>query len=143
MFFCSGVLTICPAPTARSFLEIGSGIGTTALGLALANSSGQSSRQIFATDIDEEALELLAFNATRNGLAEPALLTLAQWDAAHGAQSVTALEHLVPVKQLTHVLGSDLIYWGGADDSLHAKDLGLVHTLSQLCRACPQAEDRR
>ena len=86
-------------PEGSTTLEIGAGIGTTAIGLALAG------RKVFATDIDEDALDLLRENADLNGLMS---LSVSRWDATGGAPAVASLP--VKASTLTHVIGSDLVY---------------------------------
>ena len=126
-----------------TILEIGSGIGTTAIGLALANDGQRTARRVVATDAYDEVLDLLRANATLNGIdaiaGEASHLTVVKWDAAGGAESLASLP--VVASELTHIIGADLIYWGGADDAMrhHAND-GLVSTLAQLCRAAPHVE---
>ena len=71
-------------PAGSTTLEVGSGIGTVSVGLACAN------RDVVATDVDEEALELLRSNAALNG----ATLAVSQWDASLGESAVPG-RHLV------------------------------------------------
>ena len=97
-------------PPDAQVLEIGAGIGTTAIGLALASAHNQNAlRRIVASDSSEdEVLSLLRQNAEANGVAD---LPIVKWDASRGAASLDSLP--VPARQLTHVIGSDLIYFGG------------------------------
>ena len=122
-----------------SILEIGAGIGTTAIGLACANKCGTATRSVLATDYDNEVLDILKGNASMNSLIdEPSALSIAVWDAAKGERALADLP--TDLSTLTHVIGSDLIYWGGADDGLHRKGEGLVNTLAALLQAAPHLE---
>ena len=131
-------------------LEIGSGIGTAAIGLALAGAA-----TVAATDGCEEALANLRANAVANGLsvlaprsssttsAAQSGLLVARWDAAAGQSAVASLP--VPPSQLTHVIGADLVYSGGADGvdvGADEAERGLVPTLAAVLRAAPHAEAR-
>ena len=100
-------------------LELGAGIGMTSIGLALATGA-----RVVATDVDDDALDNLRANAERH----KATLTVARWDATGGA---TAVRQLPIAAELTHVLGSDLCYSGGAEAP------GLAATLSELLRVQP------
>lgn len=115
-------------PAGSTTLEVGSGIGTVSVGLACAN------RDVVATDVDEEALELLRSNAALNG----ATLAVSQWDASLGESALAALP--VNPKTLTHVIGSDLVYFGGACADGTSDSPGLVATLAALLRAQPALE---
>jgi len=129
-------------PPRAVVLEIGSGIGTTALGLACANSDEDGiARRIIATDFDDEVLSILRSNAELNGMSDSPCLSIHKWDAALGAASAKALP--VPAaaaRKLTHVVGSDLVYYGGTDDHWHGEGEGLVSTLSELLRSAPNLE---
>jgi SAM-dependent methyltransferase len=125
----------CPA-SASTVLEIGSGVGTTAIGLALlANHAAKTSARpeaqlsVVATDVCAESLSNLFANARANGLsptradvfdAPPAAplpsarLITARWDAASGAAPLPP--GLAP--RLTHIIGADVVYAGGADGVL-------------------------
>ena len=90
-------------PPDAQVLEIGAGIGTTAIGLALATAHNQNAlRSIVASDSEDEVLSLLRQNAEANGVAD---LPIVKWDASRGAASLDSLP--VPARQLTHVIGSD------------------------------------
>ena len=116
-------------------LELGAGIGTTAVGLAIATSNS-----ITAVDHDRDALQLLQKNAQRNGVTS---LHTALWDAAGGRDAAQALPESVGAS-LTHVVGSDLVYHGGAEDASVADDKncgrGLASTLAALATAHPDVE---
>jgi 16S rRNA A1518/A1519 N6-dimethyltransferase RsmA/KsgA/DIM1 with predicted DNA glycosylase/AP lyase activity len=92
-------------PPDAQVLEIGAGIGTTAIGLALATAHNQNAlRRIVASESEDEVLSMLRQNAEANGVAD---LPIVKWDASRGAASLDSLP--VPARQLTHVIGSDLI----------------------------------
>ena len=132
----------------NTVLEIGSGIGTAAIGLALAGGA-----TVAATDVCEASLDNLRANAVSNGLAvheppadgahaRPGLL-VARWDAADSQSAVASLP--VPPSRLTHIIGADLVYSGGADGvdvgvGAQEAERGLVPTLAAVLRAAPQAE---
>ena len=120
-------------PSNSTTLEIGSGIGTTAVGLAKASKSTGATTTIIATDIDEDALGLLRSNADLNEVS----LVASRWDCAGGEQALSEL----PIDPLTlsHVIGSDLVYFGGAHDGNSDKP-GLVRTLAALLRVQPRLE---
>jgi len=115
-------------------LELGAGIGTCAIGLAMATSNS-----IRAVDSDADALALLRENAHNNGVG-PHLLQTAVWDCAGGPESVEALP--VAAATLTHVVGSDLVYHGGAEDASLSDEKscgrGLAATIAALADAHPQ-----
>jgi SAM-dependent methyltransferase len=163
----------CPH-SAATVLEIGSGVGTTAIGLVLLadhairiSARPEAQLRVVATDVCEASLSNLAANARANGLpAEgvesfegppaapppPARLITARWDAACGAGS---LPHGLK-SQLTHVIGADVVYAGGADGVLiqqarhrqgceggsDSPRAGLAATLDELLRLAPQAQVR-
>ena len=132
-------------PNDATGLELGAGIGTTALGLVLANGkNGGTHRRVVATDFDDEVLSILRKNASANGITpveslteENASLAVAKWDAAQG--TVDALPAVSP-SALTHVIGSDVVYFGGADSGLYDSGRGLVSTMVALCREQPRVE---
>eukprot|EP00962_Isochrysis_galbana_P023453 scaffold7098_cov124-Isochrysis_galbana.AAC.1 len=122
--------------SASTVLEIGSGVGTAAVGLVLlanhavgASARPEAQLSVVATDVCDESLFNLAANARANGLlpggvevldappaapSPPARLVTAKWDAASGAGS---LPHGLP-SRLTHVIGADVVYAGGVDGVL-------------------------
>tara|TARA_B110001452_G_scaffold131753_1_gene109450 strand:- start:2677 stop:3567 length:891 start_codon:yes stop_codon:yes gene_type:complete len=120
-------------PKNSTTLEIGSGIGTTAVGLAMASKSAGANSTIIATDIDEDALNLLMANAELNEVS----LVSSQWDCAGGEQALSELP--VDPATLSHGIGSDLVYYGGAHDVGSDKP-GLVSTLAALLRVQPRLE---
>ena len=90
--------------TGATVLEMGSGIGTTSLGLALAaaraahDNKGEAPSTIVATDICSRSLETLLENAASNGIpvadascSRAALLRVGQWDASEGEAAVGRL----------------------------------------------------
>lgn len=129
---------------AGTVLTLGEGIGVTAIGLAKARQqrakgndgdvlSSRRSR-IVATDFCDDSLELLASNACASGLDDQSELLVRKWDAAGGSASVAALP--VPLSELTHVIGADIVYHGFGVESDPSGD-GLVKTLSALLTAKP------
>ena len=134
-------------------LEVGAGIGTTAVGLALvaqaladAYSYGSSAQgadgrapplRLVATDTCEESLANLRANAASNGLEAPALQA-ALWDAAGGTAALASCP--IPPIEITHLIGADVVYHGGAD-GVGADECGrgLAATLAALLRAQPEA----
>mgnify|MGYP002632803541 CR=1 FL=1 len=125
---------------AACVLEIGAGVGTTAIGLALAATTvGDSAPllKVVATDSCESALANLRDNATANGVAAPSLLRAEQWDASDGTSALTSCP--VEPSSLTHVIGADIVYHGGAAEG--GEDLesgrGLAATLAMLLREQP------
>ena len=92
-------------------LELGAGIGITAIGLAMARQQAScgAAHQVVATDICTETLKLLRSNADAHGLSESAL-RVAPWDAARGEESLRTLP--CRLEDVRHVLGADVIYYG-------------------------------
>ena len=128
-----------PLTAGGTLLEIGSGVGTAAVGIALAAEAaaacsgvvGAEPLRVVATDVDEAALALLRHNASQSDCGE--LLRVEHWDAATGCGGLKSLP--VPLSCLTHVVGSDVVYFGGAHDA--ASPRGLVPTLAALLEAQP------
>ena len=132
---------------AASVLEIGSGIGVTAIGLALsrrgdesAREGGESARQgsqpqrrIVATDVCDETLSLLRANVDAHRLGDEQL-RVSKWDAAAGEEALKTLP--VPLKDLTHVIGSDVVYHGFGTET-DASGRGLAKTLAALLKVRP------
>lgn len=133
-------------------LEIGSGIGTTAIGLALAASRfGKSGTHVIATDSDEAALNVLRSNADDHGLlcgralglgssspSDNLYLSIAQWDA----RSINVLPAEVKLQEITHVIAADVVYHGGADGDGSEGDDGnsgsLANSLSLMLKQQPR-----
>lgn len=118
-------------------LEIGAGIGTTSVGLALASEKIGATRglrptRVFATDICKESLDNLASNAEMNGVQNISVLP---WDGASG--------HLLSLpfdpRELTHVIGADVQYHGfNGKDANEAEDQrGLARTIEELLKVNP------
>ncbi|KAL1503928.1 hypothetical protein AB1Y20_012389 [Prymnesium parvum] len=116
-----------PPPTAPppTVLELGSGVGTTAIGLALARGSAR----VVATDSCDEALANLRRNAAAHGIAAPRLLACA-WDARGGEEALASCP--VPAAEVSHVVAADIVYCGGAE-------AGLAATLAAILRRRPDA----
>ena len=132
-------------------LELGAGVGVTALGLAKASTcaaviSNARPTEIVATDVCEASLANLRENATSNGIAvtripgtkqdhaaachSTAVLSTGVWDAAGGKAAVERLKSLgVDPLELTHVLGSDVIYHGFDDAASVGRPLMLARVL--------------
>ena len=131
-----------PLDKPGTVLEVGSGVGTTAIGLALAAGpasaeSGSARRlNVVASDCDEAACSVLRENAERNGVAS---LPVVKWDAASDAVLPIAVD------ELTHLIGADVVYYGGADDTdaddaSTSKVRGLAGTLAVLLAQRPSLE---
>lgn len=117
-------------------LEIGSGIGTTAIGLALAaQQQSSSSFRIVATDVCEQSLSVLQSNAKANGIDAP-LLQASSWDASMGASALASCP--VAPSQITHVIAADVVYSGGVDSTDNDRG-GLAETLATLLSVQPGA----
>lgn len=90
-----------------------------------------------------QALANLRANAAKNGVAADAL-RVAEWDASRGPEAVRSAEAarvFVP-RHLTHIIGADVVYHGGAaglDDSTSSAPVGLAATLAALLEASPNA----
>ena len=132
-------------------LELGAGVGVTALGLAKASTcaaviSNARPTEIVATDVCEASLANLRENATSNGVAvtcvhgttrdhaaachSTAVLSTGVWDAAGGKAAVERLKSLgVDPLELTHVLGSDVMYHGFDDAASVGRPLMLARVL--------------
>ena len=135
------MLTDQPPKQGDVVLEVGSGVGLTAIGLAVewANIQGL---QVVATDVCQESLENLRFNARTNGIeideeldgdATGSLiprLHAIQWDAA-GKNAANLLPSSL-LTRLTHVICADVVYHGGATDRISDGSGGFVKTLSDL-----------
>ena len=126
-------------------LELGAGIGITAIGLAVAQrQSSATQQQIVATDVCADTLTLLRSNAEAHGIDKDAL-RVAHWDAALGEESVRTLP--CPLAEVSHILGADVIYYGfgvnnPADNTepgehVSSEAIGLPHTLAALLRERP------
>lgn len=118
-------------------LEIGSGIGTTAIGLALAAQERGASVRVVATDVCEASLSNLHANAAAHQLDSP-LLRVEAWDAAGGEAALSTCP--VPVDEITHVVAADVIYSGGAAgvcDAETESQNGLAATLAALLSVRP------
>ena len=122
-------------------LEIGAGVGTASIGLALAQRRrrGGGSSSVIASDVCDHALGVLRANAEVNGLGDGCRqdggggLRIASWDAAGGAAAVARLP--VPADSLTHVIGADLVSSPVYSDGGAAG--GLEATLASLLEAKP------
>ncbi|KAJ1636737.1 putative methyltransferase-domain-containing protein, partial [Pavlovales sp. CCMP2436] len=88
-------------------LEIGSGAGLTAIGLALASQPG-SVRSVLATDACPEALANCRRNIAENNAGH--LVRTAEWDIA--------FEPPCDVQEITHVLAADVVYHGASGAQL-------------------------
>ena len=123
------------ANTSGTVLEIGSGIGLTAIGLALAREqSGSAQPQpVLATDVCDASLKLLSDNAAAHQL-DTSALHVSHWDAAGGETALASLP--IPVEQIDHVIGSDCVYHGFGSSS-DASGHGLEKTLAALLTARP------
>lgn len=132
-------------------LEIGSGIGVTSIGLALArqqehgdNSSSAAVKttpslaRVVATDSCDETLCLLRANVAESGL-DDEQLRVRKWDAAAGEAALQTLP--VPLETLTHVIGSDIVYHGFGE-STDGSGRGLERTIAALLRARPSLSVR-
>ena len=133
-------------------LELGAGIGITAIGLAMARRQNgvtpSASTRVVATDVCDETLALLRSNAHAHGLDDEAL-RIAPWDAARGEASLGTLP--CRLEDVTHVVGADVVYHGfgvnnPSDNSEtspqhshggHAEVVGFPHTLAALLREKP------
>lgn len=123
-------------------LEIGSGVGTTAIGLAMAarQAGGDNPTRVIATDICPEGIANLTANAKRHGFDQEdgsTNLRICRWDGSCGNAAVQELlraqhQHLGPPVHITHVIGADLVYHGGADAAG-----GLANTLASLLALDP------
>ena len=107
-------------------VEVGAGIGLTAIGLAAARMRQGNTQPVYATDACDETLTLLSENASAMGLAN---LRVAKWDAASGKAALDTLP--CPVQEIDHIVGADVVYhgFGSATD---ASGRGLEHTLAAL-----------
>ena len=90
-------------------LEIGSGIGSCAIGMAIAGKRRASPASVIATDVCPETLANLRANRASHGLCEHEL-PVSQWDAAAGAAALETLP--CSLASLTHVIGADVVYHG-------------------------------
>lgn len=129
-------------------LELGAGIGITAIGLAMARQQQQQKQQrrsvasVVATDVCDATLGLLRENAAAHGLS-PDTLNVAKWDAAGGEASLATMP--CRLDAVTHLVGADVVYHGfgvnnAADNTeLEATtaDVGFPHTLAALLKAKP------
>ena len=106
-----------------------------AIGLALAaQTAGKDSdnaSRVIATDVCHESLDNLRSNALKNGLrvgtAQEILhealqhsgttpsLGISRWDASLGTLNTLPL----PASDITHLIGADVVYHGGATDVEH------------------------
>ena len=68
-----------------------------------------------ATDYCDETLALLRANVAEHGLGDERL-RVCKWDAAAGARALATLP--VPLGELSHVIGADVVYHGGAVSTL-------------------------
>ena len=127
-------------------LELGSGIGTAALGLAAAARARGGGGAVIASDVCAASLDNLRANAASNGFdatgSTSTALRVCRLDAAAGAAALESLP--VAPSALTHVVGSDVVYHGfDRHDTGDAGDAGegavprLEHTLAALLRAQP------
>jgi hypothetical protein len=154
-------------PSDETVLEIGAGVGVTALGLAKSSAAARALHihtqptAVVATDICEASLENLRTNAASNGITvrpvrsnheqgyhdvvdgelPPATLTVGLWDAAGGQGAVQRLnlDLGIDARDLTHVLGADIMYHG-FDNVAAAANEGLVSTLAALLKANPNIQ---
>ena len=125
-------------------LELGAGIGLTAIGLATARTDHRTcTSQIVATDTCEDTLSLLRANAAAHGFDSNAL-RVAKWDAAQGSESLATLP--CKLEDVTHVLGADVIYHGfgvhrasdnTAPQHVAGEQIGLAHTFAALLERKP------
>ena len=130
-------------------LELGAGIGITAIGLAMARRQNgvapSASTRVVATDVCDGTLALLRSNAAAHGLDEDAL-RIANWDAARGEASLATLP--CRLEDVTHVVGADVVYYGfgvnnPSDNSEtveshgYPERVGFPHTLAALLREKP------
>lgn len=123
------------SPSSGGVLEIGAGIGLTAIGLALARQDGGSHtapQAVVATDICDSTLALLRANGDRNGCGDA--VHVAHWDAAAGQEALGSLP--IPLSQLAHIVGADVVYYGFGTDTDASGD-GLCKTLAALLDAKP------
>eukprot|EP00293_Proteomonas_sulcata_P015298 CAMPEP_0184307840 /NCGR_PEP_ID=MMETSP1049-20130417/16470_1 /TAXON_ID=77928 /ORGANISM="Proteomonas sulcata, Strain CCMP704" /LENGTH=283 /DNA_ID=CAMNT_0026620415 /DNA_START=72 /DNA_END=924 /DNA_ORIENTATION=+ len=132
-------------PPGSTTLELGSGIGTTAVGLAIASTQSGDQNTVIATDVCEASLDNLRLNAVANGFTQgPGSIVLTKgeesiivssWDASAGV-----LDQLpVAAEKLTHIIGADLVYHGGAESESSA-NVGLVRTLEALLQENPKIQ---
>lgn len=156
-----GTTALSPIPArGATVLEIGSGIGTAAIGLALAlqaeraeehgaaeaSSASSAPTAIVATDICSDSLANLAANALSHGLRvagegeQPpdGSIGVARWDAS-AADAARSLPLVAP-SRLTHVLGADVVYSGGAAGVGEECGGEFVATLRALLEAQPQLQ---
>jgi len=101
-------------PPESVVIEVGSGCGLTAIGIALA----RPSIKVIATDRCNEALKNLEHNVQCSDLSGK--VDVLHWNVADN-------NHNLPfdVSQVTDIIAADIIYGTGADD-------GLVHSLARL-----------
>lgn len=103
-------------------LEMGSGCGLTAIGLALASAPGRVSR-VVATDACDASLRNLSHNVAANGCADR--VSVERWDIGEGALPPSAAD-------ATHVLGADVVYHGAAGEQLVGALARLLHERPRL-----------
>ena len=124
-------------------VTIGEGIGVTSIGLAVlrtrhGDDADGGSPGIIATDYCDESLELLRSNAAGHGICKERM-AIRKWDAAAGEAALAALP--VPIEQVSHVIGSDVVYHGfGVDTDPSGR--GLERTLKALLTAKPSLKVR-
>ena len=112
-------------------LEVGAGIGLTAIGLAVSRAARGNKSPVYATDMCDGTLSLLRENADAMHLSN---LHVAKWDAASGASALTSLP--CPISEITHVVGADVVYYGFGHES-DGSGRGLEHTIAALLREKP------
>ena len=127
------------AAASGTVLTIGEGIGVTAIGLALARQQEHGSTaaeasssappptgRVVASDFCDETLTLLRANVAAHGLTDDQLV-VCKWDAAAGPLALAALP--VPVEQIDHVIGADVVYHGFGEET-DPSGRGLEKTLA-------------
>lgn len=151
-----------------TILEIGSGNGTTAIGLALLGAP--TGTRVIATDSDPVALQNLRENARANGLhvegegadgpapdaaaarasaggtgrdsSEKGRTPQARGSLRVSEWDVTSPEaaETVPaaVSELTHIIAADVVYHGGAEPDDGERAAGLVPLLGLLLKQQPE-----
>lgn len=109
-------------------LEIGSGCGLTALGLAVTERErgGAQPRKVFATDSCPLALANLEENVQRNGVSD--LVSVRSWDVSRegGGAPLSDAE----MQNVSHLIAADVVYSGGCG--------GLLDSLSEVARKNPR-----
>lgn len=122
-------------------LEVGSGVGTTAVGLAKAAKVTGASTIVIASDVDDEALKNLNANAILNEIdVDAGMLKIEKFDASKG----NADELIKYVQGLTHLIGADVAYYGGCSSlpstssaGMKEERGGLASTIAHLIQVNP------